>query len=246
MMISASRLCEELILWSSHFIGFVSLDDAFCSTSSIMPQKKNPDSAEIMRAKSGSVTGAYVSAATIMKALPMSYNRDLQELTPHLIRGVHDAKQSTGILTEMLASATFNADRMREEAGKGYSTATDLADMLVSRYDLPFRTAHTIVGLAVQKGGLSLSTIDAASEEFLGSPLSSKGLTAADISEALDIDKSLERKKAPGAPSLMSLRLAMSERKKRVRADRDEMERMAGALNDAIQSLIRGARRIAG
>jgi argininosuccinate lyase len=246
MMISASRLCEELILWSSHFIGFVSLDDAFCSTSSIMPQKKNPDSAEIMRAKSGSVLGAYVSTVAIMKGLPMSYNRDLQELTPHLIRGVHDAKQSTGLLNEMLVSATFHADRMREEAGRGYSTATDLADMLVSRYNLPFRTAHTIVGIAVRNDALNLSTIDAASEEFLGGPLSAKGLTDADITEALDIERSLERKKAPGAPSLVSLRAAINERKERVLADKESVEHRTGALNEAIQSLIRDARRIAG
>jgi argininosuccinate lyase len=246
MMINASRLCEELILWSSHFIQFVSLDDAFCSTSSIMPQKKNPDSAEIMRAKAGSVTGAYVAAAAIMKALPMSYNRDLQELTPHLIRAVHDAKQSIGLLNEMLVSATFNSDRMKEEAGEGYSTATDLADMLVLRYNLPFRTAHTIVGIAVRKGNLNLSTIDAASTELLGGPLSSKGLTDADISDALDIEKSLEQKKAAGSPSKVSLRAAISDRKKIIRADRENVEKKTGALTEAIQFLIRDARRIIG
>jgi argininosuccinate lyase len=246
MMLNTSRLCEELILWSSHFIRFVSLDDAFCSTSSIMPQKKNPDSAEIMRAKAGSVTGAYVAAAAIMKALPMSYNRDLQELTPHLIRATHDAKQSTGLLNEMLASATFNPDKMREEAGKGYSTATDLADMLVRRYDLPFRTAHTIVAMAVRKGNLDLSTIDAASTEVLGSPLSSKGLTDADIADALDIEKSLEQKKSAGSPSLVSLRAAISDRKKSIRADREVLLKKTGDLAEAIQSLIRDARRIIG
>jgi argininosuccinate lyase len=246
VMITTSRLCEELILWSSHFIRFVSLDDAFCSTSSIMPQKKNPDSAEIMRAKAGSVTGAYVAAAAIMKSLPMSYNRDLQELTPHLIRGVHDTKQSTGLLAEMLASASFDTARMGEEAGKGFSTATELADLLVRRFNLPFRSAHNIVGRAVQKGSLDLPTIDAASAELLGSPLSSRGLSASDIADALDIEKSLELKRAPGSPSRLSLQAAIGQRQEKVRKDREELERRTGAITESIQALIRDARRIAG
>ena len=246
MMVTASRICEELILWSSRFAGFVSLDDSFCSTSSIMPQKKNPDSAEIMRAKAGSVIGAYVSAAVVVKGLPMSYNRDLQELTPNLLRAIHDAKQSTGLLVDMLASATFDKERMRDEAGKGFSTATDLADMLVRRFDLPFRTAHTIVGMAVRKGELTLSALDSASTELLGSNLSSRGLTEADVSDALDIEKSLEQKKVPGSPSRVSLLAAISSRKERLRADREKAEERKGLLTGSRDSLIREARRIAG
>jgi argininosuccinate lyase len=246
MMVTASRICEELILWSSRFAGFVSLDDSFCSTSSIMPQKKNPDSAEIMRAKAGSVIGAYVSAAVVVKGLPMSYNRDLQELTPNLLRAVHDAKQSTGLLVDMLASATFSKERMRDEAGEGFSTATDLADMLVRRFNLPFRTAHTIVGMAVRKGELTLLTLDSASTELLGSNLSSLGLTEADVSDALDVEKSLEQKKAPGSPSRVSILAAISGRKERLRADREKAEERKGLLTGSRDSLIREARRIAG
>ena len=152
LMANVSRLCEELVIWSTSFVKFVSLDDAFCSTSSIMPQKKNPDTAEIMRAKSGSVFGAFTGALMTVKGLPMSYNRDLQELTPHIWRGMHDAKESLVLLSGMLASAEFDTARMKEEAGKGFSTATELADSLVRAYDIPFRTAHNIVGRAVQKG----------------------------------------------------------------------------------------------
>jgi argininosuccinate lyase len=168
MMTTTSRLCEELIIWSTSFVRFVTLDDAFCSTSSIMPQKKNPDTAEIMRAKSGSVFGSFASAVLTVKGLPMSYNRDLQELTPHLWRGVQDTKESLRLLIDMLSSANFDTERMKEEAGKGFSTATDLADMLVRAYDLPFRTAHTIVGRAVQKGNLSLSTLEEAARDVGG------------------------------------------------------------------------------
>ncbi len=133
LMANTSRLCEELVIWSISFVQFVSLDDAFCSTSSIMPQKKNPDSAEIMRAKTGSVFGAYTAALMIVKGLPMSYNRDLQELTPHIWRGLRDAKESTRLLIDLLASAEFDTARMKEEAGKGFSTATELC-----RYPCPF------------------------------------------------------------------------------------------------------------
>jgi len=245
MMTSASRLCEDLVLWSSAFIRFVSLDDAFCSTSSIMPQKKNPDSAEIMRAKTGSVLGAYVAGASIVKALPMSYNRDLQELTPALFRGIHDAKQSTALLAELLASATFNTDRMRQEAGCGHATATDLADMLVRRLDLPFRTAHTIVGRAVQKGKIDLATLDEAATGMVGFSLSAKGLTGADISAALDVDKSIAEKRAAGSPSPLSVAAAIEERKELLKGDREVLEARKELLSGAIRSLTRDARRIA-
>src|SRR5690554_5089044 len=129
-MTTASRLCEELVIWSTAFVGFVHINDAYCSSSSIMPQKKNPDVAEIMRAKAGTVAGALIAAMTITKGLPMSYNRDLQELTPHLWRGVEAARESLPLLSGMIGTATFNTERMAAEAGRGFSTATELADVL--------------------------------------------------------------------------------------------------------------------
>ncbi|HUU75473.1 MAG TPA: argininosuccinate lyase [Methanoregulaceae archaeon] len=244
MMSNASRLCEELIVWSSPFVGFVSLDDAFCSTSSIMPQKKNPDTAEIMRAKAASVMGSLTAALATMKALPLSYNRDLQELTPCLWRGVRDSKHSTGLLAEMLATATFHTDRMRQEAGRGYSTATDLADMLVRRIDLPFRTAHSIVGRAVQKEGLDLPTLDSASMEITGKTLSGQGITAQEISEALDVEYALSLRKASGAPSGMAVKIAMKERNELLEKERLELERLNEMYSEALKRLVRDARRI--
>lgn len=245
MMTGISRLCEEIILWSSSFAGFVSLDDAFCSTSSIMPQKKNPDTAEIMRAKAASLIGAYTSAAVTMKGLPMSYNRDLQELTPSLLRGVQDAKHSTSLLNGMLMTASFNRERMKEEAGKSYSTATDLADMLVRKCGLPFRTAHSIVGRAVQNGGLDRVFLDEAATSITGSPLPGNSLQNIDILDALDVEKSIEQKKAKGSPSTLSIRSAIEDRKKRLEADQQNTEQRALALKEAIDALIRDARRIA-
>ena len=163
-----------------------------------MPQKKNPDTAEIMRAKSGSVFGAFTGALMTVKGLPMSYNRDLQELTPHIWRGMHDAKESIRLLIDMLASAKFDTERMREEAGKGFSTATELADSLVRAYDIPFRTAHNIVGRAVQKGDLSLATLEEAARELdSGISLVKKGLTQQKIDKVLDPEYSIVSGKPP-------------------------------------------------
>jgi argininosuccinate lyase len=245
MMTGVSRLCEEIIIWSSSFAGFVSLDDAFCSTSSIMPQKKNPDTAEIMRAKSASLIGAYTSASATMKGLPMSYNRDLQELTPSLLRGIEDAKHSTSLLNDMLLTASFNRQRMREEAGKSYSTATDLADMLVRKCGLPFRTAHSIVGRAVQNGSLDRERLDEAAISITGSPLPANSFQETDIVDALDVEKSIERRKATGSPSLLSTRSALEYSKKRLEDERQSAEQRAMALKEAIDALIRDARRIA-
>ena len=245
LMVTVSRICEELILWSSAFIRFVSLDDAFCSTSSIMPQKKNPDSAEIMRAKTGSVIGAFTASAAIVKALPMSYNRDLQELTPALIRGVQDTKHTTGLLADMLASAEFDTGRMRDEAVRGNATATDLADMLVRRFGLPFRTAHSIVGRAVQKGGPDLPNLDEAAVEITGSSLSARGLAAPDLAASLDVETSLQEKRATGGPARIAVTAALEERKGRLAKDREILEKRNEQLSGSIAALIRDARRIA-
>jgi argininosuccinate lyase len=245
MMTTTSRLCEELIIWSTSFVKFVTLDDAFCSTSSIMPQKKNPDTAEIMRAKSGSVFGSFASAILTVKGLPMSYNRDLQELTPHLWRGVQDTKESLRLLIDMLSSATFDTERMKEEAGKGFSTATELADMLVRAYGLPFRTAHTIVGRAVQKGNLSLSTLEEAAQDVGGGiSLKEKGLTQQIIDDALDVPGSIAVRKVPGGPAPFAVRIALDERRKQLDADSSDIDRLLAKLLTAKESLIVKARRL--
>jgi argininosuccinate lyase len=244
-MTNISRLCEELVLWSSTFVRFTTLDDAFCSTSSIMPQKKNPDTAEIMRAKTGSVMGSFSAAAMIVKGLPMSYNRDLQELTPHLWRGMRDAKECVRLLIDMLASATFDKERMAEEAGKGFSTATDLADSLVRAYGIPFRTAHSIVGRAVQKGKLTVATLDVAAEEVgAGISLSEKGLTQKQIDAALSVPYSLSLRKAPGGPAPVATKGAIRERKKQLDRDSALLDTRLLKVAKAKESLIKDARRL--
>jgi len=245
MMANTSRLCEELIVWSTSFVRFVSLDDAFCSTSSIMPQKKNPDTAEIMRAKSGSVFGALTGALVTVKGLPMSYNRDLQELTPNIWRGMRDAKESLRLLVDMLSSATFDTGRMNEEAGKGFSTATELADTFVRSYGLPFRTAHSIVGRAVQKGSLSLVTLEEAAKEIDPAlSLMDKGLTQENIDEVLEVKYSIALRKATGGPAPLAIKIALDERKKQLDSDSALVDAKLAKLSRAKDDLIMEARRL--
>jgi argininosuccinate lyase len=245
MMANTSRLCEELVIWSSAFVRFVTLDDAVCSTSSIMPQKKNPDVAEIMRAKSGAVFGAFSSAFVTVKGLPMSYNRDLQDLTPHLWRGIQDARESINILADMLDGATFNTERMAEEAGKGFSTATELADSLVRSYGLPFRTAHNIVGRAVQKGDLTLATLEAAAHEVDKTiSLRKLGLTQDEVNQMLEVEYSLSLRTAPGGPAPAATKKSVAQRKRQLNADTASTKKIQGALTLAEKILITSARRL--
>ncbi|MBI3554804.1 MAG: argininosuccinate lyase [Deltaproteobacteria bacterium] len=144
-----SRLSEELIVWSTPEFGFLQLDDSVTTGSSIMPQKKNPDVAELIRGKVGRVTGALVGALTMLKALPLSYNRDLQEDKTFLFEGLDTTRACTRLMTLMLENARFNAERMKAAVKGDFSNATDLADYLVTK-GMPFRQAHEVVGGVVR------------------------------------------------------------------------------------------------
>ncbi len=143
-----SRLSEELVLWSSQEFSFVDIADRFCTGSSIMPQKKNPDIPELIRGKSGRVTGSLVTLLTLMKGLPLTYNRDLQEDKEPVFDAVDTVSASLAVMAELLGNLSFNTERMQQATGTGYITATDLADYLVVK-KVPFREAHGIVGRAV-------------------------------------------------------------------------------------------------
>ncbi|MCX5824320.1 MAG: argininosuccinate lyase [Deltaproteobacteria bacterium] len=148
VMMHLSRFCEDLILWSTDEFGYVEIADAFTTGSSIMPQKKNPDVAELIRGKTGRVYGNLVALLTILKGLPMTYNRDLQEDKEPLFDTVDTLQSSLRVLTAMIGRLTFNRQRMETGAAGGFSTATDLAEYLV-RKGVPFREAHGIVGRIV-------------------------------------------------------------------------------------------------
>ena len=150
VMIHLSRFAEELVLWSNPRFGFVSLADRFCTGSSIMPQKKNPDVPELVRGKSGRVVGHLVSLLVLMKGQPLTYNKDNQEDKEPLFDTVDTLADTITIMTDLVASGIgVNAERMRQAAGEGFATATDLADYLVRR-GAPFRDAHEAVARAVR------------------------------------------------------------------------------------------------
>lgn len=148
LMMHLSRFSEELILWSTSEFKFIDLSDGFCTGSSIMPQKKNPDVPELVRGKTGRVYGNLMALLTVMKALPLAYNKDMQEDKEPLFDTIDTVKGSLKIFADMIREMKVNAGNMRTAAAKGFSTATDVADYLV-RQGMPFRDAHEVVGKAV-------------------------------------------------------------------------------------------------
>ena len=151
VMMHLSRMAEELVLWSSAQFDFITLPDRFCTGSSIMPQKKNPDVPELVRGKSGRVFGHLMALLTLMKSQPLAYNKDNQEDKEPLFDAVDTVKDSLRAFADMLPEIGVNAERMRAAARQGFATATDLADYLV-RKGMPFRDAHEVVGKAVRHG----------------------------------------------------------------------------------------------
>ena len=151
MMMHISRLSEEIILWSSYEFGFVELSDAYSTGSSIMPQKKNPDVPELLRGKTGRVNGNLISLLTVMKGLPLAYNKDTQEDKEGVFDSIDTAELSLEILREALKTMTVKVENMENACQKGHLTATDLADYLVEKCGVPFRETHFISGKAVAR-----------------------------------------------------------------------------------------------
>ncbi len=156
-----SRMAEELVLWSAKEFEFIQIGDRYCTGSSIMPQKKNPDIPELIRGKTGRVTGSLMSLLMTVKGLPLTYNRDLQEDKEQIFDALDTVKASLSITAELLANSTFNTDRMKEATYGGFMTATDIADYLVQK-NMPFRQAHGVVGKIValcQRRGIELTEL---------------------------------------------------------------------------------------
>jgi len=178
-----SRLAEELVLWSAPEWGFVRLDDRYSTGSSIMPQKRNPDSAELIRGKSARVCGDLTALLTLVKGLPLTYNRDLQEDKEPLFDAFDTVIASLQIARGAMATAVFNTKRMRASAGGGFSTATDVADYLV-RKGLPFREAHEVVGAVVrfcESGERELDSLSLAEWQTLDSRFDAEVLASVSV-----------------------------------------------------------------
>jgi argininosuccinate lyase len=145
-----SRLAEELVAWASDAFRFVSLSEAFTTGSSIMPQKRNPDAAELIRAKAGTLVGAFVQLLMLMKGLPLTYNKDLQESKPPVIKAADELEMMVAAMTGMVRDTTANVEVMKAATARGFLTATDVADALVKDFNVPFRKAHHITGQIVR------------------------------------------------------------------------------------------------
>ena len=205
-----SRLAADLALWATSEFGFVEFSDAFATGSSIMPQKKNPDVAEIIRGKTGRLYGNLMALLTVMKGLPLTYNSDMQEDKEALFDTVDTLEAVLRVVPPMLGSLTFRVERMREAAGANYSTATDLADYLV-RKGLPFREAHEIVGRVVRHGIANKREL---SELSLDELRTFSPLIGADVHAALTVEASLAARAVAGgtAPEAVARALDAARR----------------------------------
>ena len=206
-----SRLAEELIIWASQPYGFVRMADSLSTGSSIMPQKKNPDAAELVRGHAGRIIGCATSLMISMKGLPLAYSKDMQNDKPPVFEAAGLLDLCIAAMTGMVADSTFNTDRMREAAELGYATATDLADWLVTEADIPFREAHHITGAAVKLAEEREVALDAL-------PLSDLKTIDERIEEsvfaALSVDASVAARNSYGgtAPEQVRLQITRAQR----------------------------------
>ena len=197
IMMHLSRFCEEIIIWNSNEYRFVELDDAYSTGSSIMPQKKNPDIAELIRGKTGRVYGALTALLTTMKGLPLAYNKDMQEDKELTFDAIDTVKGCIALFTGMIATMKINKNRMEESAKQGFTNATDAADYLVN-HGVPFRDAHGIVGrlvLTCIEKGIAMDDLTLAEYRAI-SPVFEE-----DIYEAISLKTCVEKRQTAGAPS---------------------------------------------
>jgi argininosuccinate lyase len=202
LMMHLSRFSEELVLWSTSEFRFVELSDSFCTGSSIMPQKKNPDVPELVRGKTGRVYGNLMALLTVMKSLPLAYNKDMQEDKEPLFDTIDTVKGSLKIFADMVREMRVNSVAMRKAAGRGFSTATDVADYLV-RKGMAFRDAHEVVGKTVRycvENGKDIPELTLEEwQQF-------SGMIGADIGDFITLEASVNARSATGGTALERVR----------------------------------------
>ena len=200
-MMHLSRFAEEMILWSSREFGFVTLSDAYTTGSSIMPQKRNPDMAELVRGKTGRVYGDLMGLLTVMKGIPLAYNKDMQEDKEQIFDACDTVKACLDIFAGMVSSFTANTGKMRQAAGQGFINATDYADYLVGK-GLPFREAYKAAGKTVrlcEQNGCTLETLPLCEYEKICSAV------AEDVYEAVNLDNCVSRRISEGGTCVQSV-----------------------------------------
>ncbi|MCK0128963.1 argininosuccinate lyase [Erythrobacter sp. F6033] len=202
-----SRLAEEMIIWASQPYGFVRMPDTLSTGSSIMPQKKNPDAAELVRGHAGRVIGCSTALMITMKGLPLAYSKDMQDDKPPVFEAAGLVALSIAAMTGMVADSTFKTDRMRQAAELGYATATDLADWLVTEADIPFREAHHITGAAVklaESRGVALDELPLTDLKEIDARIDDR------VFAALSVDASVAARSSYGGTAPKQVRIQVS------------------------------------
>ena len=208
-----SRLAEEIVIWSTAQFNFIHLPDSFSTGSSIMPQKKNPDAAELVRAKTGRINGSLIALLTIMKGLSLAYSKDMQEDKEQVFDAAQSLELSLAAMAGMIADIEINKNVMKKAAGTGYSTATDLADWLVRKLGIPFREAHHITGHAValaEKKKCDLADLTLEDLKTINPDIT------ADVFDVLSVEKSVQSRKSYGGTAPQEVRRQIDYWKKRL------------------------------
>jgi len=239
--VNLSRLAEDLIVWSSPDFGVIELPDEFTSTSSIMPQKKNPEVLEIIRARASSLLGDFVAVAATVKSLPSTYNLDFQEITPRLWTAVEAVNTALGIFAKLVPNLKVKA-AVSSKALTSFSAATELANMLVRKYNVPFRLAHKIIGALVKQLIESKQTFLVATPEMLQKiAKDSVGMRlvvkAGDIADAINALKIVSTYNVTGGPAPTEVKKALTARKKRVVLAKAHVSKLKQKLGEAENKL---------
>ena len=235
--VNLSRVAEDLIVWSSPDFGVIELPDGFTSTSSIMPQKKNPEVLEVIRARASHVLGDFVASAAALKSLPSTYNLDFQEITPKLWEAIEVTNSSLNMFAKLIPNLKVSAD-ISSKALTSFSVATELANMLVRKYNVPFRSAHKIVGSLVKSLIDSKQTfLDATPELLQKVAQDAVGIklvvNAEDITESFDPIKIVETYKVKGGPAPTEVKRALTARKKQIVLVKSNVSKLKQKLNEA-------------
>lgn len=253
LMVHLSRIAEDIILWSTHEFRMITLDDHFTTWSSLMPQKKNPDVAELIRGRVGRLLGDLVDILSTLKGLPSGYNRDTQETKSPLFRSVDLVRSTLKVMDGMLDTMKINGDRMLELSRRGFATATDLVDFMVTDIGVPFRTAYNLVSTVVEES-LAKEKVDAVALSEAVKKLTGRRirLSQKEIEEYLDPIRTVERRRHIGGPSPQEVSRMIKDRETLVKekantllSRRERRERSLNQMRGVIQSILKDELEIA-
>jgi argininosuccinate lyase len=241
LSVTLSRLAEDLIVWSSMDFKIIELPDDFASTSSIMPQKKNPEPLEIIRADASRVLGNFVASASNLKGLPSTYNLDFQQITPNLWNSIGIVDASLFVLSELLPNLKL-IDNVSDKALNSFVAATEIANFLTRKYGIPFRTAHKIVGALVNAlisdnltfKDLTPEMIQNVSEKIINRKIK---LSTTQIADCIDLHKLVDTHDVKGGPAPTEVKRALMERKKQIAIDQNILYRLNQKLVNAQQAM---------